>query len=154
MPRRDAQVKGGVENKMGKVNVLLQAYISRARVDSFSLTADLSYISQSAGRIFRALFELCLRRGWCSMADTLLAYCIAVERRLWPHASPLRQACDPPTPDDPTPPYSIFGSVADVKLSSAARRGHGSPGMASKAHMNRWARGQHPSGVCSCSGLP
>ena len=96
MPRRDAQVKGGVENKIGKVNVLLQAYISRARVDSFSLTADLSYISQSAGRIFRALFELCLRRGWCSVADLLLAYCIAVERRLWPHASPLRQVTRPP----------------------------------------------------------
>ena len=116
MPRRDAQVKGGVENKIGKVNVLLQAYISRARVDSFSLTADLSYISQSAGRIFRALFELCLRRGWCSMADTLLAYCIAVERRLWPHASPLRQV----HPRRPMTPHLPLGSEVGAKLSSAA----------------------------------
>eukprot|EP00959_Pyramimonas_sp_CCMP1952_P286008 5980418-Pyramimonas_sp.AAC.1 len=30
--------------------------------------ADLNYISASAGRIFRALFELCLRRGWCAKA--------------------------------------------------------------------------------------
>jgi activating signal cointegrator complex subunit 3 len=36
----NVQVKGGVENKIGKVNILLQAYISRARVESFSLTVS------------------------------------------------------------------------------------------------------------------
>ncbi|KAK3240836.1 activating signal cointegrator 1 complex subunit, partial [Cymbomonas tetramitiformis] len=46
-------VKGGIETKHGKANVLLQVYISRARVESFSLQADLNYISQSVGRIFR-----------------------------------------------------------------------------------------------------
>lgn len=39
-------VKGGVENAYGKVNVLLQTYISRSPVESFSLTSDLSYVAQ------------------------------------------------------------------------------------------------------------
>lgn len=50
----------------------LQAWISRARVESFSLTADLMYVSQNAPRIMRAIFEICLRRKWSSMADTTL----------------------------------------------------------------------------------
>ena len=39
-------VKGGVENAYGKVNVLLQTYISRLPIESFSLTSDLSYVAQ------------------------------------------------------------------------------------------------------------
>lgn len=37
---------GGVENSYGKINVLLQTYISRGEVDSFSLISDLSYVAQ------------------------------------------------------------------------------------------------------------
>ena len=51
---------------------MLQAYISRARLESFSLIADLNYVSQNAPRICRALFEICLRRGWSSLADQVL----------------------------------------------------------------------------------
>ena len=51
----------------------VQAYISRARVESFSLIADLNYVSQNAPRICRALFEICLRRGWSTLADQILA---------------------------------------------------------------------------------
>lgn len=48
---------------------LLQVYISRGRLDSFSLIADTAYISQSIVRICRALFELVLRKGWCALAN-------------------------------------------------------------------------------------
>lgn len=43
---------GGVENGYGKVNILLQTYIGRGEVDSFSLISDLSYVAQvrTAGR--------------------------------------------------------------------------------------------------------
>eukprot|EP00899_Mesostigma_viride_P021111 jgi/Mesvir1/29000/Mv17769-RA.1 len=84
-------IKAGLESRLGKINVLIQAYISRARVDSFSLTADMMYVSSNLGRIFRALFEITLRRGWSSTACSFLAYCVAVERRVWPHQHPLRQ---------------------------------------------------------------
>ena len=39
-------VKGGVENTYGKVNILLQTFISRGYVDSFSLVSDLGYVAQ------------------------------------------------------------------------------------------------------------
>jgi hypothetical protein len=39
-------VQGGVENTYGKVNVLLQTYISCSPVESFSLTSDLAYVAQ------------------------------------------------------------------------------------------------------------
>jgi hypothetical protein len=46
-----------------------QAYMARPRVESFSLTADMMYISSNCPRIMRALFEICMRRnkvkaGW------------------------------------------------------------------------------------------
>lgn len=37
---------GGVENSYGKINILLQTYISRGEVDNFSLISDLSYVAQ------------------------------------------------------------------------------------------------------------
>ncbi|KAK9846320.1 hypothetical protein WJX81_001437 [Elliptochloris bilobata] len=84
-------VRGGAENKQGKINILLQAYISRARMESFSLTADMMYVSQNAPRICRALFEICLRRSWSTVAELALTLCKAFERRLWQHQHALRQ---------------------------------------------------------------
>jgi len=69
--------RGGPENKHGKVNILLQAYVSRARMESFSLTADMMYVSQNAPRICRALFEICLRRSWSAVAELALTLCKA-----------------------------------------------------------------------------
>ena len=39
-------VRGGVENTYGKVNILLQSYVSRAMIDTFSLVSDTAYVSQ------------------------------------------------------------------------------------------------------------
>lgn len=52
-----------------------QAYISRARVDSFSLTADMMYVASNAPRIARALFEIAARNRWAGAADMLLKLC-------------------------------------------------------------------------------
>lgn len=38
--------QGGVENIHGKVNVLIQTYLSRGRIKSFSLISDQAYITQ------------------------------------------------------------------------------------------------------------
>eukprot|EP01124_Arcella_intermedia_P005586 TRINITY_DN13308_c0_g2_i2.p1 TRINITY_DN13308_c0_g2~~TRINITY_DN13308_c0_g2_i2.p1 ORF type:complete len:1074 (-),score=263.52 TRINITY_DN13308_c0_g2_i2:3145-6366(-) len=56
------RVKGGADNRHGKVNILLQTYISKVPLDSFSLISDTSYVSQNAGRIFRALFEIAIKK--------------------------------------------------------------------------------------------
>ncbi|XP_028753755.1 DExH-box ATP-dependent RNA helicase DExH14 [Neltuma alba] len=84
-------IKGGPSNKHGKISILIQLYISRGSMDAFSLVSDAAYISASLARIMRALFEICLRRGWCEMTLFMLEYCKAVDRQIWPHQHPLRQ---------------------------------------------------------------
>ncbi|GLT55585.1 hypothetical protein SLA2020_286950, partial [Shorea laevis] len=85
------EIKGGPSNKHGKISILIQLYISRGWIDTFSLVSDAAYISASLARIMRALFEICLRRGWCEMSLFMLEYCKAVDRQIWPHQHPLRQ---------------------------------------------------------------
>ncbi|EEQ98855.1 u520, putative [Perkinsus marinus ATCC 50983] len=83
-------VKGGAEETGSKINVLLQAYISRLPLDGFALQADMVYVEQSAGRIFRALFEIALRRGWADLAKKALLWSKVVEKRFWSVQTPLR----------------------------------------------------------------
>lgn len=84
-------VKEGIDEPSAKVNVLLQAYISRLKLDGFALVADMTYIQQSACRLMRALFEVALKRGWASLAEKTLCICKMIERRTWLSQSPLRQ---------------------------------------------------------------
>lgn len=84
-------VKEGMEEPQAKINVLLQAYISRLRLEGLALMADMVYVTQSAGRILRAIFEICLRKGWALVAKTALDLCKMAEKRMWPTMTPLRQ---------------------------------------------------------------
>jgi pre-mRNA-splicing helicase BRR2 len=45
----------------------------------------------SAGRLLRAIFEICLRRGWAQVAERALCLCKMVDKRMWQSMSPLRQ---------------------------------------------------------------
>jgi pre-mRNA-splicing helicase BRR2 len=84
-------VKEGVEEAQAKINVLLQAYISRLKLEGLALMADLVYVTQSAGRILRAIFEICLKKGWSQVAKLALDMCKMAEKRMWPTMTPLRQ---------------------------------------------------------------
>ncbi|XWW92957.1 hypothetical protein V2A60_000885 [Cordyceps javanica] len=84
-------VKESIEEPHCKINVLLQAYISRLSLDGLALMADMVYITQSAGRILRAVFEIALKKGWASVAKTALDLCKMAEKRMWPTMTPLRQ---------------------------------------------------------------
>ncbi|GFO03568.1 activating signal cointegrator 1 complex subunit 3-like [Plakobranchus ocellatus] len=84
-------VKGGKENTHGKVNILLQSYVSRISVDSFSLVSDMAYVAQNASRIMRALFEVALKNSKPLLASRLLEMCKMVEKRLWTFENPMRQ---------------------------------------------------------------
>lgn len=68
-------VMGGIENTHGKVNCLIQSYISRSRIDGFSLVSDLSYVSQNVTRIARALLEITIKKGLPLMSGRLLNIC-------------------------------------------------------------------------------
>jgi pre-mRNA-splicing helicase BRR2 len=84
-------VKESLEEPTAKINVLLQAYISRLKLDGLALMADMVYVTQSAGRILRAIFEITLKKGWATVAKTALDLCKMAEKRMWPTMSPLRQ---------------------------------------------------------------
>ncbi|KAG6836219.1 hypothetical protein H0H93_010136 [Arthromyces matolae] len=84
-------VKESAEEPAAKINDLLQAYISQLKLDGFVLVADMVFVQQSAGRIIRAMFEICLKRGWAVPAKAALDLCKMVEKRMWGSMTPLRQ---------------------------------------------------------------
>ena len=83
-------VKGGAEDACSKINVLLQAYVSRLSLEGFALVADMVFVTQNAGRLFRALFEIAVKRGWSVLARRCLVWCKTVELRMWPIQTVLR----------------------------------------------------------------
>jgi pre-mRNA-splicing helicase BRR2 len=84
-------VKESPGEPSAKINMLLQAYISRLKLDGFALVADMAFIQQSAARITRALFEIALKRNWSSLARLCLDFSNMVSYRVWRSQSPLRQ---------------------------------------------------------------
>ena len=79
-----------MEEFSGKSNVLLQAYVSKARVSSFTLISDTNYIASNAGRVARALFEMCLKSGNASAALKFLRLAKSIDHRFWWFQTPLR----------------------------------------------------------------
>lgn len=78
-------------NKEGKVNILLQAYISQIYIEDFALVSDCAYVAQNGGRIVRALLEMAIARKWAGSAGVLMGLSKAIEKRLWPFDQPLKQ---------------------------------------------------------------
>jgi len=91
MERVPIPIKESIEEPSAKCNILLQAYISQLKLEGFALVSDMVYITQSAGRLMRAIFEIVLHRGWAQLADKCLALCKMVDKRMWQSMSPLRQ---------------------------------------------------------------
>ncbi|CAG9313946.1 unnamed protein product [Blepharisma stoltei] len=84
-------VKGAMDEPASKMNILLQAYISKLKLEGFTLMSDMVFISQSAGRIMRALFEIVVRRGWAQLTYITLNFCKMINHRMWSVMNPLRQ---------------------------------------------------------------
>ncbi|XP_076242802.1 activating signal cointegrator 1 complex subunit obelus isoform X1 [Calliopsis andreniformis] len=83
--------EGGVENLHGKVNILLQTYVSRGHVSLFSLISDQAYVTQNAIRICRALFKIMLRQNNAIMSGRLLEMAKTLELKQWNYMHPLYQ---------------------------------------------------------------
>ncbi|KAL8729952.1 MAG: hypothetical protein Q9166_004397 [cf. Caloplaca sp. 2 TL-2023] len=84
-------VAGGIDTAHAKTNILLQSYISRARLEDFALVSDSAYVSQNAARICRALFMIALNRRWGHQCAVLLSLCISIEKQLWSFQHPFHQ---------------------------------------------------------------
>ncbi|EPB68732.1 Sec63 domain protein [Ancylostoma ceylanicum] len=90
-------IKESLDESSAKTNVLLQAYISQLKLDGFALQSDMVFIAQSAGRLFRALYEIVLWRGWAALALKVLSLCKMVTARQWQSLNPLHQFKKIPT---------------------------------------------------------
>lgn len=84
-------IKGGNDLAHAKTNILLQSYISRARVEDFALVSESAYVAQNAARICRALFMIALNRRWGHQCLVLLSLCKSIEKQIWPFQHPFHQ---------------------------------------------------------------
>lgn len=105
------EVEGGNDSPHAKTNILLQSYISRAKIDDFALVSDTGYVAQNAARICRALFMIALNRRWGYQCQVLLSLCKSIEKQIWPFDHPFHQF-DLPQPilrnlDDKLPTSAI-----------------------------------------------
>ena len=83
---------GQAVHKIAKTaSFCLQAHVSQLRLEGLALSSDMVYVTQSAGRLMRCLFEICLKRGWAGLTDKSLALCKMVSQRMWGSQTPLRQ---------------------------------------------------------------
>lgn len=85
------EVAGDNDDAHAKTNILLQSYISRARLEDFTLVSDSAYVAQNAARICRALFMIALNRGWGYQCLVLLSLCKSIEKQIWPFEHPFHQ---------------------------------------------------------------
>jgi len=84
-------VEGGNDQAHAKTNILLQSYISRARLEDFALVSESAYVAQNAARICRALFMIALNRRWGHQCLVLLSLCKSIEKQVWPFQHPFHQ---------------------------------------------------------------
>ena len=84
-------IREDIDDPLAKVNVLLQSYISQLKFEGFALNSDMVFIHQNAGRLLRAMFEICLKRGWGHPTRMLLNLCKSATTKMWPTNCPLRQ---------------------------------------------------------------
>ncbi|CAI2176157.1 20276_t:CDS:10 [Funneliformis geosporum] len=85
------KLKQTTDDTAGKVNILLQSYLSNANIDDFALISDSAFVVQNTSRIVRALFEIALNRNWAQVSSTLLELCKCIDKRMWTFENPLAQ---------------------------------------------------------------
>ncbi|KAG5508225.1 hypothetical protein JKF63_05481 [Porcisia hertigi] len=76
---------------LAKINILLQCYISQKSLEGLPLMSEMVYVKDSAQRILRALFEICLVREYGRTARQFLELYLMTVHRQWAVQSPLRQ---------------------------------------------------------------
>ena len=104
------KVPDGVDTIVGKVNILLQAYLSRSRLECFSLISDAMFVHQVSSspsrsmtafltlmllqnivRLARGLFEYIRKSGWAQLSRKTLALAKMFERQMWSFQTPFYQ---------------------------------------------------------------
>lgn len=89
-------VKGSLEESSSKINILLQCYIGSVQLEGYAIAADMVFISQNAQRLFRAMFQIALKKNLGQLSLRILEFCKMIEQRMWAVQTPLRQYMDLP----------------------------------------------------------
>jgi len=76
-----------------KVLVLLECYLRKIPVKTFSLISDMAYVAQNVARLIRAMFEIALQKNFANLAKIALNWCKIVDKRLKPNDHPMKQFC-------------------------------------------------------------
>ena len=76
-----------------KVLVLLECYLRRITVKTFSLISDMAYVAQNVARLLRAMFEISMQKNFANLAKVALNWCKIVDKRLKPNDHPMKQFC-------------------------------------------------------------
>ena len=84
-------VKEQSDDPLAKINVLLQTWISGLQFSGFAMMTDLVYVTQSAGRIFRAFLEIALINKWPMLLKKCMQVMLVITRKTWSCSNPLRQ---------------------------------------------------------------
>ena len=58
-----------------KVLVLLECYLRRINIRTFSLISDTAYIVQNGARLMRAMFEIAMNKNYASLAKVAMRWC-------------------------------------------------------------------------------
>ncbi|EMR09600.1 hypothetical protein PNEG_02184 [Pneumocystis murina B123] len=116
------KIKETIDSTPGKVNILLQSYISKALIEDSALISDSNYIATNASRICRALFEIALSRNWES-ALTILSVCKSIERQIWSYEHPLSQFNLPTKILQKLEMHNNIGNMEDLKRLSKTELG-------------------------------
>ncbi|GFQ81252.1 activating signal cointegrator 1 complex subunit 3 [Trichonephila clavata] len=106
----------GCENTEGKVNILLQAALSRLQIEGFSLISDQAYVMQNATRIVRALFEVSLRKNWAMLTASFLRVSKMLEKQMW--------SSEPPAFYSPLHQFPELSRDALSKIDRSRKRVH------------------------------
>lgn len=119
-------IKEPIEEPSAKINVLLQSYISNLKLEGLALMSDMVYVTQSASRLMRCLFEICLRRNWANVAEKALNFWKMVSRRMWASQTPLRQFSKVPkdilkTLDKKDLPWERYYDLSSLELGELVR---------------------------------
>eukprot|EP00533_Pseudo-nitzschia_delicatissima_P004937 CAMPEP_0116093678 /NCGR_PEP_ID=MMETSP0327-20121206/8726_1 /TAXON_ID=44447 /ORGANISM="Pseudo-nitzschia delicatissima, Strain B596" /LENGTH=2143 /DNA_ID=CAMNT_0003585231 /DNA_START=152 /DNA_END=6583 /DNA_ORIENTATION=- len=83
-------MEGPVNDPATKAFVLMQSFISRERPRGFTLISDTNYIASNAGRVARAIFEMCLHDNKAGTALKLLRLAKSIDNQFWWFQTPLR----------------------------------------------------------------
>lgn len=74
-----------------KVLCLLEAYLKKRTIRTFSLISDMAYIVQNAARLLRAMFEIALQKNYSELVKSCLRWCQILDKRLLPNSHVMKQ---------------------------------------------------------------